>query len=102
LESGFPFTATSIHSGVDIAKSAARCEATRTASCVRDWGSGYGRLVSSTRMILTYYGHNSVLKVKRQLVRRGQVVALMGSTDFHGNHTHYEVWQNGRRRPWRS
>lgn len=64
-----------------------------------DWYYGYGKLIvlSHGHGYMTRYGHCLKLLVKAgQKVKRGQEIALVGST---GNatapHLHYEVWKNG-------
>lgn len=96
------------HSGMDIANERGTPVHATADGTVKsaDWEGGFGRLVIIDHGFgyRTYYGHNSVLQVKAgQQVRRGEVIALMGSTGAStGNHTHYEVWKNGRAvDPWR-
>ena len=96
------------HMGMDIANeegTPVRATADGTVR-VADWEGGYGRLVIIDHGFgfRSYYGHNSEIKVKTgQYVRRGEVIALMGSTGSStGNHSHYEVWQYGRAvDPWK-
>ncbi len=66
-------------------------------------GGGYGNLVriDHGNGIETRYAHNSVLKVStRQLVTKGQVIALAGHTGRvkgnPGDHLHYEVRVKGK------
>lgn len=49
--------------------------------------------------IATLYGHCSKLKVSEgQTVKKGQVIALVGSTGHsYGNHVHFEVRKSGVR-----
>lgn len=67
---------------------------------VASWQGGYGRLVviDHGRSYKTYYAHNSELLVKRgETVKRGQLIARMGTSGHStGHHLHYEVWHKGR------
>ena len=61
---------------------------------------GYGRLVEITHGngYVTRYAHNAKLLVKPgQTVKRGDAIALMGSTGRStGTHVHFEVLRDGR------
>ena len=63
------------------------------------WYGGYGNAVvlSHGSGLTSLYGHNSSVKVKvGQSVKKGDVIAAMGSTGFSsGSHCHFEVRQNG-------
>ena len=60
---------------------------------------GYGNLVilKHNNTYLTAYAHNQVLLVKEeQVVRRGQKIAEMGSTDAEGVRLHFEIRKMGK------
>ncbi len=69
---------------------------------VSSWNSGYGNLVLLQHDFgfSTRYAHNSRLLVKvGERVKRGQVIALMGTTGkSSGVHCHYEVWRYDSRK----
>lgn len=92
----------SYHEGVDIANSygtpiLATADGTVTKSEYSP--SGYGLVVEidNGNGFLTRFGHNSSLLVKAgDKVKKGQTIALMGSTGRStGTHVHYEVLING-------
>ena len=62
-------------------------------------GDGYGNkvLIKHGYGYETLYGHNSKVLVRAGTkVKRGQTIALVGSTGKStGPHCHYEVWKNG-------
>ncbi|MFW2830627.1 M23 family metallopeptidase [Sphingomonas sp. ID0503] len=64
-----------------------------------EWASGYGNLVELDhgQSIQTRYGHLSKILVRPgQRVKRGDIIALMGSTGRStGSHLHYEVRIDG-------
>ena len=60
---------------------------------------GYGNLViiKHNSTYLTAYAHNQVLLVKEdQVVRRGQKIAEMGSTDAESVNLHFEIRRQGK------
>ena len=60
---------------------------------------GYGNLVivKHSELYLTAYAHNQVLLVKDdQIVRRGQKIAEMGSTDAERVQLHFEIRRQGK------
>jgi murein DD-endopeptidase MepM/ murein hydrolase activator NlpD len=90
------------HEGIDVsAQMGAEIEAP-AAGIVTDvrWADGYGNIVTVDHGygLLTRYAHCSKILVARgQRVKRGQKIALVGSTGLStGPHLHYEVWVNGK------
>ncbi len=98
-----PFTGKpSIHKGVDIAGRAGS-DVLAVASGVVTWTGergGYGNMVEITHSdgYVTRYGHNQEnLVTAGDLVKKGESIALMGSTGRStGAHVHYEVYKHGR------
>ncbi|SFR78108.1 M23 family metallopeptidase [Sphingomonas jatrophae] len=91
-----------MHAGVDLA-GAIGTPIYATADGVVNWANwrgGYGNLVEVNhgRGIVTRYGHLSQIIVHPgQRVRRGELIARMGSTGRStGSHLHYEVRIDGR------
>ncbi len=89
------------HPGIDIANNIGTpIFATADGEVVRsDWSDGYGKMVQINHAngISTIYGHNSQIAVHvGQVVKKGQVIAYMGSTgNSTGPHCHYEIRVNG-------
>ncbi|MEW6410866.1 MAG: peptidoglycan DD-metalloendopeptidase family protein [Candidatus Zixiibacteriota bacterium] len=98
-----PFTGyKQMHRGIDIAS--------RTGTPIIATADGVVKSISTDNMMGKYvvidhgygfktrYGHLSQFKVKQgQKVKRGDVIALMGSTGYStGPHLHYEVIRNGK------
>jgi len=89
------------HPGIDIANSIGTpIVATADGEVVQsEWCGGYGNMVQLNHGngIATIYGHNSQLLVSvGQVVKKGQVIAQLGSTgNSTGPHVHYEVRVNG-------
>lgn len=89
------------HPGLDIAaKMGTEIHATADGVVERaGWAGGYGKLVfiRHSEGYATLFGHTSQLLVKvGDKVKRGQTIALMGSTGRStGSHVHYEVWRRG-------
>ena len=90
------------HKGVDFAGKKGS-DVVSVAAGVVTWAEdryGYGQLVEINHGngYKTRYGHNSELKVKLgDVVKRGQVIALMGSSGRStGPHVHFEVYKNDR------
>lgn len=97
-----PFTGyTAFHKGLDFA-GAAGTQVTAVAAGLVTWAgdrSGFGMMVEVNHGngLSTRYGHNEKLLVKQgDMVRKGQEIALMGSTGRStGTHLHFEVLKNG-------
>jgi hypothetical protein len=91
------------HQGIDVAAPMGSAIEATAAGIVTDikWEEGgYGNLltISHGYGIVTRYAHCSkVLVARGQRVKRGQKIALVGSTgESTGPHVHYEVWVNGK------
>ena len=101
---GLRWGGSDFHPGIDIANDTGT-PIVATADGVVDyagWDSGgYGNMVDINHGngIMTRYGHASQVMVSTgQAVKRGQVIALMGSTGFStGPHCHYEIHVNGEK-----
>jgi murein DD-endopeptidase MepM/ murein hydrolase activator NlpD len=98
-----PFRGTAaMHAGVDIpGPTGTPIYATADGIVERAaWTGGYGNMVELEhgRGLETRYGHLSkILVAQGQRVKRGDVIALMGSTGRStGSHLHYEVRMDGR------
>lgn len=99
---GLRFDGTEFHQGIDIAAEmgtpiVATADGVVTAA---GWNGGYGNMVDVDHGggIVTRYGHASALAVTvGQRVRRGEVIAYVGSTGHStGPHVHYEVRVDGQ------
>jgi len=97
-----PFTGYSaVHKGVDFAASPGTTVSAVAAGLVTFAGErqGYGQMVEINHGngLATLYAHNEKLLVKQgDMVRKGQDLALMGSTGHStGPHLHFEVLKNG-------
>ena len=101
---GLRWGGTDFHPGMDIANDMGT-PIVATADGVVEyagWNSGgYGNMVDINHGngLMTRYGHASQVVVSvGQHVKRGQLIAYMGSTGFStGPHVHYEVHVNGNR-----
>lgn len=99
---GLRFGGTEFHQGIDIAADmgtpiVATADGIVTAA---GWNGGYGNMVDVDHGggVVTRYGHASALAVTvGQQVRRGEVIAYVGSTGRStGPHVHYEVRVDGQ------
>ena len=97
-----PFTGyTAFHRGIDFA-AAEGTQVTAVGAGLVTWAgdrAGFGEMVEINHGngLSTRYGHNEKLLVKAgDMVRKGQPIALMGSTGRStGTHLHFEVLKNG-------
>ncbi len=101
------FGTAEFHTGIDIPASYGEdvVAAADGVIITSGWVRGYGNtiMISHGSGIVTLYGHNSSLVVSNgQSVKKGQVVAKIGSTGYStGNHCHFEVRVNGdHTSPW--
>ena len=100
---GLRFNGTEFHQGIDIAADMGTPIVATADGVVTTAGwtsSGYGNMVDVDHGggIVTRYGHASAVAVTAgQQVRRGQVIAYVGSTGYStGPHLHYEVRVSGQ------
>lgn len=100
---GLRWNGSDFHPGIDIANDMGTPILATADGVVRIAGwndGGYGNMVDIDHGngIMTRYGHAMQVAVTAgQHVRRGQVIAYMGSTGFStGPHVHYEVRINGQ------
>ena len=98
-----PFTGYKrMHNGIDIANHRGTpiiaAAAGKVISVRSAGGMGKMIIVDHGYGFKTKYGHLSKYKVKvGQFVKRGEIIALMGSTGYStGPHLHYEVIRNGK------
>lgn len=90
------------HSGVDMAApGGTNILAAADGTVIRAaWNGGYGNcvIIDHGGGVSTLYGHaRSLLVSKGQKVKKGQVIALVGTTgNSTGNHLHFEVLLNGK------
>ncbi len=90
------------HSGVDMAAPGGTNILAAADGVVKmaGWNGGYGNcvVVDHGGGVSTLYGHSQRLLVsKGQKVKKGQVIALVGTTGAStGNHLHFEVLLNGK------
>ncbi len=96
------FKTKKFHSGVDLAAPGGTNILAATDGTVKmaGWNGGYGNcvVIDHGGGISTLYGHASRLLVtKGQKVKRGEVIAKVGTTgNSTGNHLHFEVLINGK------
>jgi len=91
-----------LHTGIDIGAAKgtdilAAASGTVIAAGYKPSSYGYYVMIDHGGNVVTLYGHSSKLLVsKGDTVKRGQVIALVGSTGMStGNHIHFEIRING-------
>ena len=90
------------HEGIDVSAPMGAEILAPASGVVADvrWEDGYGNFLTIDHGygLVTRYAHCSkILVVRGQRVKRGQKIALVGSTGLStGPHVHYEVWVNGK------
>ena len=90
------------HEGIDVTASMGAEIEAPAAGVVTEvrWVDGYGNMLTVDHGygLVTRYAHCSkILVVRGQRVKRGQKIALVGSTGLStGPHLHYEVWVSGK------
>src|SRR6266566_3434173 len=88
------------HEGIDVTATMGADIEAPAAGIVTEvrWEEGYGNIVTMDHGfgLVTRFAHCSkILVVRGQRVKRGQVIAKVGSTGLStGPHLHYEVWVN--------
>ena len=88
------------HDGIDVTALMGAAIEAPAAGIVTEvkWEEGYGNMITLDHGygLVTRYAHCSkILAVRGQRVKRGQTIALVGSTGLAtGPHLHYEVWVN--------
>ncbi len=103
LTSGYGWRWGRMHKGIDVANSVGTPIYASADGVIEKAGwnkGGYGNLVDIRHAdgSMTRYGHNSKILVRAgQQVRKGDTIALMGSTGFStGPHTHFEIHPSGK------
>lgn len=90
-----------MHGGIDIAtKTGTEIKATADGRVIKaGWNSAFGNVViiQHATGTITIYGHCQVVKTKKwNTVKKGEVIALVGSTgNSTGPHCHYEIRECG-------
>ncbi|MDI6766233.1 MAG: M23 family metallopeptidase [Bacteroidota bacterium] len=96
------FDSEQLHYGVDFAgkKGSPVFASTDGIIIFANWTyeDGFMVIITHEQGYLTVYKHNqSILKNVGDVVRRGEIIALLGNTGERstGSHLHFEIWKNG-------